>query len=1303
MVSGVPITFTGSAFGNIAPGANYYVGNITSVNTITITTLPGGATWPVANATGNMTATFTGAGQEIINTGSVPNDGTGSPIRTAFTDTNVNFDQVFAAGPVGSNIRIVNNTILTTNTNGNLVLNPNGIGAVVANAHVLPDQTNIRNLGSQARRFATVYAQYLDVNQFTNLTISTANLHITGGSNGYVLQTDGTGNLTWTAQTGGTGNGTPGGANTQVQFNDAGTFGGQAGFTFDKTSNVLSVPGNLTLPNNGDTSIGTEFNTNPPGHTLSLKYNGGVSGGSGGELRFDYGTAEIKVVKDAGTTQTWTFAADGQINIPEGSNSFDNGRIQSANGYPTLLGYGSGGHGGPELDWMDSDDPANAFGNSTVLRNTMYINDGGLYVGMNENDVANVAVASWRFAPDGGTIFPTLNVARGDNPSGNITGQTLLFGNPNQEAIISTPDGTPGNEYSQRLVINPGAGNDFGEGGDIYLWAGRGGDNNGSGGDVKIRGGQGMGEAGSGGYLRIEAGDSQDRGAPGYIDITGGYGANTYGGYVQVTGGGGGNGQGGPVQILGGYGAPGFKGGDANIIGGSSADGASNYGNVNINSGGQAWSFRNNGTTQFPNNTINPGNNQDLTIRTQSSGNAYTLTYQDSNSWETYAEDDETGPNTAWAWIYAELPTIDTPQVFIENKTGSDGISKRWTFDAAGNLTVPGNIIIPAGANTHSVIRQNQNPPIGSEPFGIELSTISDTPGIYSSVSAGPDYVTLNSSNGGNANVVLQGGYGVTVSTTDVDGNNEQDWTFGTDGSLTFPSGAGFVKGDSGQLKTNDGTTVALDFRDTSGRGFYTNGDGYTLRSNGSNNWIFGIDGNLTLPGNTSSINYANGDPYGGGENYGNANVATFLADFGSNNVSTAGNVTAGTGLFGEIYLDAVGTNKLLYSDGNRYIYDTTFSYDSDNNIISGSGAVSITGNISGAYLFGNGSQLTGLSSTYGDSNVTTLLSDFGSNNVSTTGSVTAGEFDVGANLYIGPGPGGGTFLLANVDTSLATLSQGANGQAFFGWTEVLLSDTGNIAALTFNPNGSGQGNMVVSTGPIISQYNWTFDNTGNLNLPQGGWIGDAGVKGGGTMLTGGPGNLTSVTSYYADTDFYSTCLTANPDGNLNITTYGNGSGQLGQWTFSSANLLLASQNVSGNVGESALLAGTRKIVNGQYSGTAYGYSAELAAGGTPSVAYTASNEYVQSVRLTFAVESVGTAPQWEQFDVVATKSLDTPGSVNFVVSNRIKARASIADTVVTATINLANEIEISLNLDAAQTTGGWSSFDAVEFGVMFN
>jgi len=92
----------------------------------------------------------------------------------------------------------------------------------------------------------------------TNLVVSSnanlgdvSTLTILGGDNGYFLQTDGTGNLSWAPANGGNGgNGNPGGANTQVQFNDAGSFGGDAGFTYNKISNILNVNeiivGNIT-------------------------------------------------------------------------------------------------------------------------------------------------------------------------------------------------------------------------------------------------------------------------------------------------------------------------------------------------------------------------------------------------------------------------------------------------------------------------------------------------------------------------------------------------------------------------------------------------------------------------------------------------------------------------------------------------------------------------------------------------------------------------------------------------------------------------------------------------------------------------------------------------------------------------------------------------------------------------------------------------------------------------------------------------------------------------------------------------
>lgn len=81
--------------------------------------------------------------------------------------------------------------------------------------------------------------------------------------------------------------------------------------------------------------------------------------------------------------------------------------------------------------------------------------------------------------------------------------------------------------------------------------------------------------------------------------------------------------------------------------------------------------------------------------------------------------------------------------------------------------------------------------------------------------------------------------------------SSAKSWVFDATGGLTLPSGAGFVNGDSNQIKTNDSTTYSLDFRDATGRGFYTNSDGFSLRSNGSNTWKFGTTGSLTFPNNT--------------------------------------------------------------------------------------------------------------------------------------------------------------------------------------------------------------------------------------------------------------------------------------------------------------------------------------------------------------------------------------------------------------------------------------------------------------------
>lgn len=80
----------------------------------------------------------------------------------------------------------------------------------------------------------------------TNISLGTvSNVKITGGVNGYVLTTDGLGNLSWQAGGGGGGNGEPAGSNTQVQFNNNGLFGASPYFTFNNTTNTVQIGGNL--------------------------------------------------------------------------------------------------------------------------------------------------------------------------------------------------------------------------------------------------------------------------------------------------------------------------------------------------------------------------------------------------------------------------------------------------------------------------------------------------------------------------------------------------------------------------------------------------------------------------------------------------------------------------------------------------------------------------------------------------------------------------------------------------------------------------------------------------------------------------------------------------------------------------------------------------------------------------------------------------------------------------------------------------------------------------------------------------
>ncbi len=141
---------------------------------------------------------------------------------------------------------------------------------------------------------------------------------------------------------------------------------------------------------------------------------------------------------------------------------------------------------------------------------------------------------TWQFNNDGSINLPTLTVPISDNATPTGTGQTLKFNDPTQQAIIYGPLSTIDYNSAERVIIQgaPGYTGTSGEGGDVYLWAGPGGDAGGDGGDIKIRAGRGQ-LTGSGGYLNFQAGQSST-GNGGYINIESGS-SNTFGQGGNIT------------------------------------------------------------------------------------------------------------------------------------------------------------------------------------------------------------------------------------------------------------------------------------------------------------------------------------------------------------------------------------------------------------------------------------------------------------------------------------------------------------------------------------------------------------------------------------------------------------------------------------------------------------------------------------------------------------------------------------------------------------------------------------------------
>ena len=209
--------------------------NITSLGTLSNLSVSGNATITNLSVTGNLNA-------GDITVGAIANGNSNVDITNSNGNVTISVDGVANVATFTSTGANVTGNITAGNANlgnaananyfiGNLYGTANT--ATTANTVTTNAQPNITSLGNLAN---------LTVVGNSNLG-DAGNVYIGGGapSNTY-LTTDGSGNLSWSVIN----NFPPGGSNTQIQFNDNGSYQGNTGFTFNKTTGAVAIPGNLS-------------------------------------------------------------------------------------------------------------------------------------------------------------------------------------------------------------------------------------------------------------------------------------------------------------------------------------------------------------------------------------------------------------------------------------------------------------------------------------------------------------------------------------------------------------------------------------------------------------------------------------------------------------------------------------------------------------------------------------------------------------------------------------------------------------------------------------------------------------------------------------------------------------------------------------------------------------------------------------------------------------------------------------------------------------------------------------------------
>ena len=319
---------------------------------------------------------------------------------------------------LGGNLDVNGNAVVST-ANGNIELNPNGTGKVVFKGNATKGAGQFVLNCEQNTHGIVVKGPPHSAGASYTLTLPD-----TDGAANEVLKTDGSGNLDWVAQSSG---GSPGGSDTQIHYNNGGSFGGISSFTYDDTTDsekfVISASSDQELVRITQTGTGKAFvvedNTNPDNNRFEVNHlgqtavqgsagtnsaalyvGGTISAGSrvraadgsitnpGYGFNSDTNTGLHRPANDTlafitGGSERLRVGSSGEIGIG-GANYGTAGQVLTSNGASSAPTWQAGGGGSTQL------------GHTPQLAIDFYANTGGVTVypllasGQSANDTTNI-------------------------------------------------------------------------------------------------------------------------------------------------------------------------------------------------------------------------------------------------------------------------------------------------------------------------------------------------------------------------------------------------------------------------------------------------------------------------------------------------------------------------------------------------------------------------------------------------------------------------------------------------------------------------------------------------------------------------------------------------------------------------------------------------------------------------------------------------------------------------------------------------------------------------------------------------